>query len=64
MCVVDFVSFTKLLLHHLMNSKRNVCHSPNIGEKVEEKINWVVGELKAMSDTVWRLNNNFTILGI
>jgi hypothetical protein len=27
-------------------------------------INWVVGEVKAVLDTVWRLNDNFTILGI
>jgi hypothetical protein len=26
---------------------------PNIGEKVEEMIDWVVGEVKAMPDTVW-----------
>jgi hypothetical protein len=25
---------------------------------------WVVGEVKAVPDTVWRLNDNFTILGI
>jgi hypothetical protein len=53
MCAANFVSFTKLLLHHLMKSKCNVCPSPNIGEKVEEMIDWVVGEVKAMSDTVW-----------
>jgi hypothetical protein len=31
---------------------------------VEEMIDWVVGEVKAVPDTVWRLNDNFTILGI
>jgi hypothetical protein len=25
---------------------------------------WVVGEVKAVPDTVWRLNNNLTVLGI
>jgi hypothetical protein len=34
------------------------------GVKVEEMIDWVVREVKAVSDTVWRLNENFTILGI
>jgi hypothetical protein len=33
--------------------------------KVEEVIDWVVGEVKAMpTDTVWRLNDNFIILSI
>jgi hypothetical protein len=34
------------------------------GAKVEEMIDWVIGEVKAMPDTVWWLNNNFIILGI
>jgi hypothetical protein len=37
---------------------------PDRGAKVEEIIGWVVGEVKVVPDTVWRLNNNFTILGI
>jgi hypothetical protein len=37
---------------------------PDKGAKLEEMIDWVVGEEKAMLDTVWWLNNNFTILGI
>jgi hypothetical protein len=37
---------------------------PDKGAKVEEMIDWVVGEVKALPDTVWRLNDNFTILGI
>jgi hypothetical protein len=27
-------------------------------------IDWVVGEVKAVLDTVWQLNDNFTVLGI
>jgi hypothetical protein len=34
------------------------------GMKVEEMIDWVVGEVKAVPDTAWQLNDNFTILGI
>jgi hypothetical protein len=34
------------------------------GVKVEEMIDWVVGKVKAVSDTVWRLNDNFTVLDI
>jgi hypothetical protein len=37
---------------------------PDKGAKVEEMINWVVGEVKAVPDTVWRLNDNFAVLGI
>jgi hypothetical protein len=37
---------------------------PDKGAKVEEMIEWVVGEVKAVPNTVWRLNDNFTILGI
>jgi hypothetical protein len=37
---------------------------PDKGVKVEEMIDWVVGEVKVVSDTVWRLNDNFAILGI
>jgi hypothetical protein len=37
---------------------------PNKGTKVEEMIDWVVGEVKVVPDTVWRLNDNFAILGI
>jgi hypothetical protein len=32
--------------------------------KVEEMINWVFEEVKAVPETVWWLNDNFTILGI
>jgi hypothetical protein len=31
---------------------------------MEEIIDWDVGEVKAVSDTVWQLNNNLVILGI
>jgi hypothetical protein len=34
------------------------------GVKVEEMIDWILGEVKAVLDTVWRLNDNFAILGI
>jgi hypothetical protein len=37
---------------------------PDKGAKVEEMIDWVVGEVKAVPDIVWRLNDNFTVLGI
>jgi hypothetical protein len=37
---------------------------PDKGAKVEEMIHWVVGEVKVVPNTVWQLNDNFTILGI
>jgi hypothetical protein len=37
---------------------------PDKGAKVEDMIDWVVGEVRAMPDAVWFLNDNFTILGI
>jgi hypothetical protein len=37
---------------------------PNQGTEVDEMIDWVVEEVKAVPDTVWRLNDNFTVLGI
>jgi hypothetical protein len=33
------------------------------GVKVEEMIDWILGEVKAVLDTVWWLNDNFAILG-
>jgi hypothetical protein len=32
--------------------------------KVKEIIDWVVREVKAVSDTLWQLNDNFSVLGI
>jgi hypothetical protein len=32
--------------------------------KVEEMIDWVIGEVKAVPNTVWRLNDSFAVLGI
>jgi hypothetical protein len=37
---------------------------PNKVMKVEEMIDRVIGEVKTVPDTVWRLNDNFVILGI
>jgi hypothetical protein len=37
---------------------------PNKVVIVEKMIDWVGEEIKVVSDTVWRLNNNFTILAI
>jgi hypothetical protein len=37
---------------------------PIKGMVVEEMIDWIVKEVKEVSNTVWRLNDNFTILGI
>jgi hypothetical protein len=36
---------------------------PDKGAKVEEVIDWIVREVKVVPDTIWRLNDNFTILG-
>jgi hypothetical protein len=36
---------------------------PDKSVKVEEMIDWVVGEVKAVPNTVWRHNDNFTVLG-
>jgi hypothetical protein len=37
---------------------------PDKGAKLEEMIDSVVGEVKAIPGTVWRLSDNFTVLGI
>jgi hypothetical protein len=37
---------------------------PGKGVKIEEMIDWVAGEVKTVSDTVWQLNDNFVVLGI
>jgi hypothetical protein len=37
---------------------------PSKGEKVEDMIDQVTGEVKAMLDTIWGLNDNFVGLGI
>jgi hypothetical protein len=37
---------------------------PDKGVKVEEMIDWAVREVKAMPDTIWWLNDNFSVLGI
>jgi hypothetical protein len=37
---------------------------PGKGVKVEEMIDWVVGEVKVVPDIVWRLNDNFVVLAI
>jgi hypothetical protein len=37
---------------------------PNKGVVVEEMIDWIAEEVEAAPDIVWRLNDNFTILGI
>jgi hypothetical protein len=34
------------------------------GVKVEEMIDWAVGEMMDVSNTVWQLNDNFTVMGI
>jgi hypothetical protein len=31
---------------------------------VEEMIDWVVGEVRTVPDTMWQLEGNFAILGI
>jgi hypothetical protein len=32
---------------------------PARNAKVEEMIDWIAGEVKTMSDTIWQLNDNF-----
>jgi hypothetical protein len=32
--------------------------------KVEEMIEWIAEEVKMVSDTIWHLNDNFTILTV
>jgi hypothetical protein len=32
--------------------------------KVEELIDWVVGKVRSVSDTVWQQNDNFVVLAI
>jgi hypothetical protein len=34
------------------------------GVRVDKMFDWVVGEVKAVPDTVWWLNENFVVLGI
>jgi hypothetical protein len=37
---------------------------PDNGVAMEDMIDWVAEEVKAVPDTVWWLNDNFTVLGI
>jgi hypothetical protein len=37
---------------------------PDKGAKVEEMIDWVVREVRAVPDIIWQLNDNFAVLGI
>jgi hypothetical protein len=37
---------------------------PNKGVNVVEMMDWVIGEVKAVPDNLWRLNDNFAVLGI
>jgi hypothetical protein len=37
---------------------------PARGAKVEEMIDWIVGEERTVPNTVWQLNGNFVILAI
>jgi hypothetical protein len=37
---------------------------PGKGTKIEEMIELVVREVKLVPDTVWQLNNNFTVLDV
>jgi hypothetical protein len=32
--------------------------------KIEEMLDWVAGEVTTVPDTVWQLNNNFTVLAV
>jgi hypothetical protein len=34
---------------------------PEEGIKVDKMFDWVVGEVKAVPDTIWRLSDNFTV---
>jgi hypothetical protein len=34
------------------------------GMKIEEMLDWVAGEVTTVPDTVWQLNNNFTVLAV
>jgi hypothetical protein len=61
LCVASFTNFTRQLLHPLMRSKHSVCPSPT---KVEEMIDWVAEDVKAVPDIVWQMNEAFTVLGI
>jgi hypothetical protein len=56
-------------LHEVMASSFNEVHArclpfPGKGAKVEEMIKWVAGEVKTVPDTVWQLNDNFTVLAV
>jgi hypothetical protein len=37
---------------------------PSKGVKVEERIDLVAGEVKTVLDTIWQLNDSFTMLGV
>jgi hypothetical protein len=56
-------------LHEAVASSFNEVHTrclpfPGKGAKVEEMIEWVVGEVKMVSNTVWQLNDNFAMLAV
>jgi hypothetical protein len=54
-------------LHEAEASSFNEVHTwclsfPGKGVKVEEMIKWVAREAKTVPDTVWQLNDNYTML--
>jgi hypothetical protein len=56
-------------LHELVTSsfeeaKAWCLHIPARGAKVEEMIDWIVGEERTVPNTVWQLNDNFVVLDI
>jgi hypothetical protein len=61
LCATGFASFMRQLFHPLARSRHSVC--PSLA-KVEEMLNWVAKEVKALLDMVWRPNDNFVVLGI
>jgi hypothetical protein len=44
--------------------RRRLCKLHEMVVMVEEMIDSVVGEVKVVPDTLWRLNDNFAVLGI
>jgi hypothetical protein len=56
-----FVIFTRSSFDEV---KAQCMPFPNKGVVVEEMIDLIAEEVKAVPDTVWRLNDNFAVLGI
>jgi hypothetical protein len=60
----DYTDYRLDVRHYLRQVRAWCLPFPTKSAKVEELIDWVAGEVKNVSDTVWQLNDNFAISAI